>query len=204
MNLRPLANLVPLALCASLLVGCGDDADPQAGPSRASSASESSSDATTDTPTDTPTDSGTTDPDPEPVDPQSSTLDPDEETDTPSTPSTPVPADAEDLCAAFAGAYDALLETGPEFSGDQDEKVPADLVEAFQQWGQDLADADLPSDFTADQRAGVGIMSRVLLAVPDDATGKDLDAIDKDLSAQENQRVESVTDYVDKTCDLDF
>jgi hypothetical protein len=196
MSVRPLRLLVPLAVCAALLVGCGDDDDPKAGPT------DSSSQSATDSPSSdvSTSEAPTTDP--------AATTGPDGSdgpggTESPK-PTAPVPADAEELCGVFSTAYQAFVEQSGSLSSDESKPLAAEFVDALHTWGQGLADTDLPSSLSDDERDGIKLMSRLLLAIPDDATGKDLSALDEDLSDGDDDKVEAAGDWVEKTCNLDM
>lgn len=164
--------LVPLALCAALLVGCGgDDEGSEPLPSVAASTSSSSEPAETTAP--------------------------------PTTDSAaPVPPDARELCEAFDDAAQALLDNAEDLSPDLSQDIPDDLLDALAEWGEDLRDAELPASFDAEQRDGVRLMSRVLLQVPDDATGRDLADLQAQLSDTDSDKVGAVTGYVEQTCGI--
>jgi hypothetical protein len=112
-----------------------------------------------------------------------------------------VPAGAEEVCAAMGDAVEAISALGA-FPDDAADPVPPELVAVFHRWGDDLAAAEVPADFTDDQRAGLVTMAGLLRAVPDDATGDDLDDLGDDLDRADERRVESVTAWVDDTCNL--
>jgi hypothetical protein len=167
---RPLAVLVPLALCVALLAGCGDD-DPEAGPAQTSGTT------TTGAPSE-PSEPTATDPD-----------------DPPATP-----GGDQELCDVFARASEAVAGVGSDFPSGEGDPVPSEMLDALHQWGQDLADADVPTSMGDDQREGLGVMSGLLLAIPDDATGGDLSALDDAISDTDNAKVQAVTDWVGTTC----
>ena len=193
MSVRPLRLILPLTVCAALLVGCGDDdgdssADPTSSPSL-SATDSASSDA------------------PAPSDPTSSEAPDGDSPDTESesaAPTAPVPADATELCGVFSTAYQAVVKGTGGLSDDESTPLPAELVDALHAWGDGLADADLPSSLSGDEKDGIGIMSRLLVAIPDDATGKDLATFDEKLSGSEDDKIEAASDWVDKTCNLDL
>ena len=184
MSVRPLRLILPLAVCAALLVGCGDDGDSSADPT------SSPSQSTTDTPSSETTSPAapTTSSDPGGDPDGDAGDDPSGDPSASDGPTTPVPADAAEVCGVFSTAYDAVVKGTGSLSTDQSTPLPAELVDALHTWGEGLADADLPSSLTDDESDGIGIMSRLLVAIPDDATGKDLATFDEKLLGQRGRQ----------------
>ncbi|MFB9312254.1 hypothetical protein [Nocardioides plantarum] len=204
--MRPLRLILPLAVCAALLVGCGDDgdddtkADPTNSPSQSATDTPSSETTSPAAPT-TSSDPGD---DPDGDADGDAGDDPSDDPSASDGPTTPVPADAAEVCGVFSTAYDAVVKGTGTLSTDQSTPLPAELVDALHAWGEGLADADLPSSLTDDESDGIGIMSRLLVAIPDDATGKDLATFDEKLSGSDDDKVEAASDWVDQTCNLDL
>lgn len=196
---RPLALFVPLALSAVLLVGCGDDdAGPDEGASDSSSETSTPSEESTESVSDPAESDAPTDDVPE-TDSQEL---PDGDDGEGGDGRTDVPADAADLCGAFDRAMQAFEDSAADIT-DESADVPPALLEAFRQWGRDLADADLPSGFNDQQRQGVQVMSDLLVALPDTATFTELSGFEDELSDADEDAAESVQDYVDQNCGLD-
>jgi hypothetical protein len=199
MSVRPVRLLVPLAVCAALLVGCGDDGDSKAGGSDPSSQSTSDLPASDDSSSEAPTADGSQTP---------GTDDAPDDSDAPAStesakPTAPVPADAQELCGVFGTAYQAVVKQTSDIPSDESSPLPAELVDSLHAWGDGLADAELPSSLTDDEREGIKIMSRLLGDIPDRATAKDLEEFDEKLSDGDDDKVEAASDWVGKTCNLD-
>lgn len=203
---RPLALLVPLAACAALLVGCGDDGDgDEAGPGDRSSVADSPSPTTDDDPaTGVPSTSDGSDP-ADPADPSDGDSDDsDDDSDGPSGSPKVVPADAQEMCGVFETAYTAVIAQASNYPTDPDDRVPAELLSVMRGWGQGLADADKPGDLTGDESDGIDLISELLLDLPDDATGRDFEALEKQLDDGDNDKIEAAGQWVVDTCDVDL
>ncbi|QDH10938.1 hypothetical protein FE634_21780 [Nocardioides dongxiaopingii] len=185
---RPLTTLAALVAASVLLAGCGEDSgdaadDPSSPASSSSTAGESST-----PPLDPNTEA--------PVPPESE--DPDDSDDDPAPPADE-PADAADLCSAFRD-FGTALSTAPVPTEGPDSPLAPETIDALHQWGEDLEAAELPADFTDDQRAGVAAMVKALDVFPDTATVSELDALEDVLSEEEQDQAEAVSDYVEATC----
>lgn len=197
MTAKPLATLASLAVCAALLVGCSDDAEPEAGPTDSPSQTDSPTSGSSSSEAPTSPDPSSSGPD----EPLETDGDGDENEDDEDGDQS-VPADAAQLCDVFTTAFDALVGGGAELPTDETSRLSPELLDALREWGQGIEDAELPSDLTDDEREGLQIMSRLLLAVPDDATGADLDALDAELSGGDDELVDAAGEWAAETCDL--
>ncbi|GAA5156813.1 hypothetical protein GCM10023340_45640 [Nocardioides marinquilinus] len=216
MNRTLTATIAGLVLGGALLTGCGGDDEGEAddpGTETSTSVTESTSESapTEDTSTEAtdpsePAETGGTDD----TDDTGGTDDTDvpEPTDGPETDDTEGPDDgpanpeAAEFCLAFETAFDAIEELGEDFSGEPGDQVPPAVIDALRTWGDDLADADLPSDLSPDARAGVDVQVQLLQSIPDRLTFGELDGLESDLSPQESKQANATTEYATTTCDL--
>ncbi|WP_139983560.1 hypothetical protein [Nocardioides litoris] len=115
-----------------------------------------------------------------------------------------VPAAARALCAPFRAAYARIAEGGA-LPDDPAAPVPADVVDAYRDLGTAITEAGSaarPEDMTDDQAAGLAVLSQRLEALPDDATGADLAAVEGGLDPDEGREVAEARAWVASTCDV--
>ena len=97
----------------------------------------------------------------------------------------------EDFCAAFQSFYDDLQDV----TGEED-----DLGKILKDAAQQIEDAGTPDDIPADAKEGLQLTLDAIDDLPDDAAAEDLSGIDAEFSAEEQEKVDAFSDYLEKTC----
>lgn len=105
----------------------------------------------------------------------------------------PENASTEEFCQNFTDFNTAVMQLG------QDAK-PTELIAALKDAGVKFEETGTPEGATTEQRAGFEVFVDMINDVDEDATEEELSKLESNLSAEEQEQLESFTTYVGETC----
>lgn len=105
----------------------------------------------------------------------------------------PTDASKDDFCQTFE-------DMQKEMSAVDEDAESSELVKTLKKLGSTMEDVGTPEDIPEDARKGFELFVGTIKDLPDDATEKELDEVDKDFSDAENKQFEEFQTYVGKTC----
>ena len=106
------------------------------------------------------------------------------------------PADASktDFCKAMGSVFEGMT---PD---DVENMTPEKGMDRLRDWADEMEKTGTPEDISDDARAGFEKTIEMVRDLPDDATEKDFDKADDDMSKTEEKNSEAFDDYTMKTC----
>lgn len=119
------------------------------------------------------------------------------ETPTPSVPDD-LPSAVAELCATYVEMAAAVAAVDPGASTDE---VVEELVPVMRGWAEDLAGAERPPEVPADVWAGVELLAERILALPEEPTYADLEAVASGLSPRETELFTTASSWFLRTCE---
>lgn len=105
----------------------------------------------------------------------------------------PTDASTDDFCKTFEEMQQETADLGEDAES-------TDIVKALKDLGKKMEDVGTPDDISEDARKGFETFVDAIKGLPDDATEKQLDEVDKDFSDAEEKQFEAFQEYVGKTC----
>ncbi|MGZ4451189.1 MAG: hypothetical protein ACXVW4_15455 [Nocardioides sp.] len=98
---------------------------------------------------------------------------------------------------AFCANLEQVAKDTSSLSSSTD---PKEIVKTLKAAGKSIEDTGTPSSISSDARKGYEIEVKAIADLPDDATQKDIMAMQSDLSSTEQAQVKAFNDYVGTTC----
>lgn len=109
-----------------------------------------------------------------------------------------LPTAVAELCATYLEMAAAVAGIDPSASTDE---MVAELVPVMRGWAEELAGAERPPDVPVEVWAGVGLLAERILALPDDPTYEDLEAVATGLSRRDTELFTTASTWFLRTCE---
>ncbi|HXH80874.1 hypothetical protein [Nocardioides sp.] len=107
----------------------------------------------------------------------------------------PSDASEKEFCTAVNSLFDDI-----DLAEEPSQK---ETVAAVKKWGKEMEKVGTPKGLSDEGRKGFEVMVEEMAKIEDDATAKELEEIDKDLSKSDNEAVDVFDDYMTETCSLE-
>lgn len=110
------------------------------------------------------------------------------------------PASVGEFCAPYVEMRRTL--EGIDYTLDDDE-IARQMVPVMKEWADQVPDLERPPGLSDEVWDGLQLLARRISALPDEPTGKQLDAVDHDLSRADQQLISAASDWFQRNCVLD-
>lgn len=107
----------------------------------------------------------------------------------------PDDASEKEFCANFEAVAKDMAELGADAK-------ESDIIKAIKDAGKKIEDTGTPKGISDDARKGFEIELGLIDDLDENATQKDLEKMDSDLSKEEQKQVDAFDEYVSDTCKL--
>lgn len=104
----------------------------------------------------------------------------------------PTDASEKEFCAAVESLF-ADVDASQEPS-------QKETVAAVKKWGKKMEEVGTPKDLSDEGRKGFEVLVEQVAEIDEDATAKELEEMDKDLSDSDDKAVDVFDDYMTETC----
>lgn len=107
----------------------------------------------------------------------------------------PQSASTDDFCDAYNGLFDKLMSS--------DSPSDDEAVKAFKDWASEMTNVGTPEDMPDDARRGFEVAISTISDIDDDASQKDLENLDDQLSDDEKKDSQAFGAWATETCPSD-
>lgn len=107
--------------------------------------------------------------------------------------SPPTDASVEDFCTAFTDLIQQATQAGSDMSD-------AEAIELAKETADKLGAIGTPEDIPAEARAAFELAIEKIRSIPDDATREEMNTIEGDLTAEQQENLDALTSYVTTKC----
>lgn len=106
----------------------------------------------------------------------------------------PTSASTDDFCGVFDDFYKVVGELG-------EDAEDSEVIKALKVTGEDLEEVGTPKDITDDARAGFELTVETIADLDEDATEKELEALEDEFTDEEQKQSDAFDEYLATTCD---
>lgn len=110
----------------------------------------------------------------------------------------PTDASEDEFCGVYEDAFKDIMEQGMD-----PEASDTEMVGVMKDLAKKMEDVGTPEGIPDDAREGFEISIEAINDLPDDATQEDIDKLEDDYSAEDEEKVQAYNDYMTETCPME-